>query len=87
MMGKASGLPEVSDRADRLVGVGKIVIGEFGDRILERTRQRRHGEGCGQEDCEQNRANTVEEIGRHNTTPAGVWGEGGGTAAFSGLSL
>jgi hypothetical protein len=28
----------------------------------------------------------VEEIGRHNTTPAGVWGEGGGIAAFSGLS-
>ena len=25
----------------------------------------------------------MEEIGRHNTTPAGVWGEGGDTAAFS----
>ena len=84
-MGKASGLPEVGDRADRLVGIGKIVIGEFGDRILERTRQRRHGEGCGQEDCEQNRAKAVKEIGRHNTTPAGVWGEGGGIAAFSGV--
>ena len=81
--GKGERIARCGDRADRLVGVGKIVIGEFGDRILERTRQRRHGEGCGQEDCEQNRANTVEEIGRHNTTPAGVWGEGGGIAAFS----
>ena len=84
--GKGERIARDGDRADRLVGVGKIVIGEFGDRILERTRQRRHGEGCGQKDCEQNRAKTIEEIGRHNTTPAGVWGEGGGSAAFSGLS-
>ena len=83
--GKGQRIARGGDHADRLVGVGKIVIGEFGDRILERARQRRHGEGCGQEDCEQGRANTVEEIGRHNTTPAGVWGEGGGSAAFSGL--
>jgi hypothetical protein len=84
--GKGERIARRGDRADRFVGVGKIVIGEFGDRILERTRQRRHGESCDQEDCESSRANTVEEIGRHNTTPAGVWGEGGGSAAFSGLS-
>ena len=84
--GKGERIARGGDHADCLVGVGKIIIGEFGDRILERTRQRRYGKGCGQEDCEQGRANTVEEIGRHNTTPAGVWGEGGGSAAFSVLA-
>ena len=63
--GKGERIARGRDRADRFVGVGKIVIGEFGDRILERTRQRRHGEGCDQEDGEHKRAKTVEEIGRH----------------------
>ena len=85
--GKGERIARCGDHADRFVGIGKIVIGEFGDRILERTRQRRHGEGCGQKDGEQSRAKTVEEIGRHNATPAGVWGEGGGSAAFSVLCL
>ena len=50
--GKGQRVARESDCADRLVSVGKIIVGEFGDRILERTRQRRHGESCGQEDCE-----------------------------------
>ena len=38
------------DHADRFVGIRKIVVGEFGDGVLERTRKRRHGEGRDQED-------------------------------------
>ena len=50
MMGKASGLPDVAIDADRFFGIGEIVVGEFGDRILERTGQRRHGEGGDQQE-------------------------------------
>ena len=74
MIGKASGLPDDRDQADRFVGVGEFVIGEFGDRVLERTGQRRHGEGCDQEDGKNKRAKTVKDIGRHFTTPAEVKG-------------
>ena len=81
--GKGQRIARGRDRADGVVGIGKIVIGEFGDGILERPRQRRHGEGCSQEDCEQKRAKAVKEIGSHDTTPAGVWREGGGIAALS----
>jgi len=33
------------DRSDRFLGIGKLVIGEFGDRILERACQCRQREG------------------------------------------
>jgi len=38
------------DRADRFLGIGKFVIGEFGDRVLERAREGRQREGGDQKD-------------------------------------
>ena len=38
------------DHADRFVGIGKIVIGEFGDRVLERAGECGQSEGSNQED-------------------------------------
>jgi hypothetical protein len=48
--GKSQRIARDRDRTDRLVGVGKLVIGEFGDRVLERPRKRRYSERCDQQD-------------------------------------
>ena len=38
MIGEGERIAGAGNHADRFVGIGKIVVGEFGDRVLERPR-------------------------------------------------
>ena len=61
MMGKASLIAAARDHADRLFRVGIIIVGEFGDRILERT-----GEGRQCERDQEQREHRANRDGRTN---------------------
>ena len=70
--GKGERIAGRRDRIDRVFGVGEVVVGEFGDGVLERTREGRPCERHDQEQQNANRAKAVKKIGGHWTTPAGV---------------
>ncbi|MGY3646442.1 hypothetical protein ACVWW2_001733 [Bradyrhizobium sp. LM4.3] len=80
--GKGQLVAAARDDADRFIRVGKIIVGEFGDRILERTGEGRQRERD-QEQREQERTETGGQIGWHCERPRQNGGEGGGIAVFS----
>ncbi|MBA7700191.1 hypothetical protein ES703_108900 [subsurface metagenome] len=59
------------DRVDRVGGVGEIVVGEFGDRVLESAGIGRQRKGHDQQQCKSGRAKAVKERNGHWTSPAG----------------
>src|SRR5205823_5073991 len=67
--GKGERVSGYGNRVDRRSRVGVVIVGEFGDGVLERTRKGRPGD---QEQQNANRAKAVKKISRHWTTPAGV---------------
>ena len=70
--GKGERIARCRNHADGFLGIGEIVVGEFADGILERTRQRRKRESDDQKDGQRERAKPMESVGKHWTTPAEV---------------
>src|SRR5579871_441815 len=64
---------------DGFLGIGKVIGGELGDRVLERAGQS-GPRNCDQHEREQKEAKRSDELGEHWQTPAEVKG-GGGIAA------
>ena len=79
---KEAGYFCISDRADGLLGIGELVVGEFGDRILKGAGERRQAQADNEKNGNDERTETVKDIGDHWTTPAGSSGEGDDIAAF-----
>ncbi len=69
--GKGKRIAAARDRADRFLGVGKIVVGELGDRVFERAGQCRQ-RVRDQEQRQRKRAETGWQIGEHWNNPGRI---------------
>src|SRR5258705_144475 len=60
------------EHADGFLGIGKLVVCEFADRVLERSGHDRKCRRDHQQYCERERTEVSKSLGNHWTTPAGV---------------
>ena len=69
MIGEGERIARRRDRADRFLGVGEFVIGEFGDRVLERAGKAGRAKPTIRKTERMKRAKTIKTNGRHCDDP------------------